>query len=78
MLDDCVGEEVDGLERMGSDEWIQLNVRVFKSNERESQLAFDNLEIRVQLGLGLGHAQLHLVQGQLQVAKVVPGDAGNR
>ena len=70
--DDGVGHEVDGLEGVDAHEGVELDVGVLEGDEGEVELALHRLQVRAQL-VRLEHAQPHLVQGQLQVAEVVPG-----
>ena len=70
--DDGVGHEVDGLEGVDAREGVQLDVGLLEGDEGEVELALDRLQVGAQF-VGLEHAQPHLIQGELEVAEVVPG-----
>ena len=69
---DGVGHEVDGLEGVDAREGVQLDVGLLEGDEGEVELALDRLQVGAQL-VRLEHAQPHLIQGELEVAEVVPG-----
>ncbi len=76
MLDDGVGEEVEGLERVHFDEGVELHVGVLEGDERQPHLSPDRHQVGGQGARGLGHAQPDLVQRHPQVAEVVAGGVG--